>query len=67
MGIRSEVLNIDFSVRDEVRVVSGALAGKQGKVESIDLQKGEAKILIDMLGSLVPMEVELSQLEKVEY
>ncbi|MBS5115768.1 MAG: transcription termination/antitermination protein NusG [Erysipelotrichaceae bacterium] len=67
MGIRSEVLNIDFSVGDEVRVVSGALAGKQGKVESIDLQKGEAKILIDMLGSLVPMEVELSQLEKVEY
>lgn len=67
MGIKTDVLNIDFTVRDEVRVVSGPLEGKQGKVESIDLQKGEAKILVDLLGSLVPMEVDLSLLEKVEY
>ncbi len=67
MGIRSDVLNINFTIRDNVRVVSGPLMGKEGKVESIDLQKGEAKLLINMFGSLVPMGVELTLLEKVEY
>lgn len=67
MGIRSEIVNLNFGVGDDVKVISGPMANKIGKVEVIDMDKQEAKILVDMLGTLVPMEVELSQLEKVEY
>lgn len=67
MGIRSEIVNLNFVVGDDVKVISGPMANKIGKVEVIDMDKQEAKILVDMLGTLVPMEVELSQLEKVEY
>lgn len=67
MGIRSEIVNLNFGLGDDVKVVSGPMANKIGKVEVIDMDKQEAKILIDMMGTLVPMEIELAQLEKMEY
>ena len=39
---------------------------KSGRVESIDMEKETAKILIDFLGNLTPMEIDLVQLEKAE-
>ena len=66
MGIKSDVVNIDFGVGDHVRVVDGPLKDKEGKVDSIDMTKQEAKVLVDMLGTLVSMEVDLALLEKVE-
>ena len=47
-------------------MLSGPFAGKQGKVEEIDLEKEVATVLVDFLGNSTPMEVELVQLEKVE-
>ena len=35
-------------------------------VESIDLEKETAKVLVDFLGNLTPMEIELVQLEKAD-
>lgn len=65
MGIKTSQIQIEFEVGDEVKVVSGPFAGKTGKVESIDFEKEVAKVLVDFLGNLTPMEVELLQLEKV--
>ena len=66
MGIKTSQAEVDFGVGDEVRVVSGPFAGKQGKVESIDHEKEEASVLIDFLGNQNLMEIGLVQLEKVE-
>ncbi len=66
MGIKTDVVNIDFAVGDEVVVTGGPAEGKQGKVEAIDMTKQIAKIYINMLGSLVKTEVELGMLKKVE-
>lgn len=66
MGIKTSQVEVDFGVGDEVRVVSGPFAGKQGKVESIDYEKEEASVLIDFLGNQNLMEIGLVQLEKVE-
>lgn len=66
MGIKTSQVEVDFGVGDEVRVVSGPFAGKQGKVESIDHEKEEASVLIDFLGNQNLMEIGLVQLEKVE-
>ncbi|WP_296884099.1 KOW motif-containing protein, partial [Thomasclavelia sp.] len=51
---------------DEVNVISGPFAGKSGKVESIDTEKESAKVLIDFLGNLTPIEIDLVQLEKAD-
>ena len=48
MGIRSEIVNLNFGVGDDVKVISGPMANKIGKVEVIDMDKQEAKILVDM-------------------
>lgn len=64
MGIQTSQLTVDFEVGDEVNIVTGPFTGKTGKVESIDLEREIAKVLVDFLGNLTPMEVELIQLEK---
>lgn len=66
MGIQTSQLEVDFEVGDDVKVLSGPFAGKQGKVEEIDIEKEVATVLVDFLGNSTPMEVELVQLEKVE-
>ena len=63
MGISTSI-EVDYAQGDEVNVISGPFAGKSGTVESIDLEKETAKVLIDFLGNLTPMEVELTALEK---
>lgn len=64
MGLQTSTIEIDYGVGDEVNVITGPFAGKTGKVDAIDMEKETAKVLIDFLGNLTPMEVELVQLEK---
>jgi transcription termination/antitermination factor NusG len=63
MGIRTSV-EVNYTVGDEVTVLSGPMAGKTGKVESIDLEKETATVLIEFLGNVTPVDIELIQLEK---
>ena len=65
-GIQTSKIEVNFEVGDEVKVLSGPFAGKQGKVESIDQEKEVATVLVDFLGNSTPMEVELIQLEKAD-
>ncbi|WP_249029177.1 transcription termination/antitermination protein NusG [Tannockella kyphosi] len=64
MGLKTAV-DLDFTVGDEVNIIQGPFVGKSGRVESIDMEKEIAKVLVDFLGNLTPMEVELVQLEKM--
>ena len=66
MGIKTSQIEINYEVEDDVKVLSGPFAGREGKVDSIDQEKETAIVLVDFLGNLTPMEVELIQLEKVE-
>lgn len=66
MGIQTSLVEINYGEGDEVKVLSGPFAGKQGKVESIDREKEVATVLVDFLGNATPMEMELIQLEKVD-
>lgn len=66
MGLSTSRIEVDYAAGDEVNVISGPFAGKSGKVESIDLEKETAKVLVDFLGNLTPMEIELVQLEKAD-
>ncbi len=66
MGIQSSKVEIDYAVGDEVKVLAGPFSDKQGIVESIDMDKELAVVLVDFLGNQTPVEIELMQLEKVE-
>ncbi len=66
MSIKTSQIEINYEVGDDVKVLSGPFAGREGKVDSIDQEKETAIVLVDFLGNSTPMEVELIQLEKVE-
>lgn len=66
MGISTSQLEINYEVGDDVKIMSGPFAGKEGRVDSIDRDKEVATVLVDFLGNATPMEVELVQLEKVD-
>lgn len=66
MGIQTSKVEVDFAVGDEVKVLSGPFADKQGKVEEIDEERELAVVLVNFLGNATPVEIELVQLEKIE-
>ena len=72
MGLRFGVLlqeagnEVDFVEGDYVEVLAGPFASKSGKVESIDKEKETATVLVDFLGNITPIDMELIQLKKIE-
>ena len=66
MGLSSTKVEVDFQEGDEVDVIDGPFVGKRGKVESIDTEKEIAKVLVDFLGNLTQVDIELTQLKKVD-
>lgn len=68
MGLEEEVkkvYKIDFEVGDRVAVKSGVFEGFSGEVQSINKEKGMAKINIYMFGDRETlMDIEVSQIEK---
>ena len=66
MGLSSTTVEVDFQEGDEVDVIDGPFVGKRGKVESIDTEKEIAKVLVDFLGNLTQVDIELTQLQKVD-
>ena len=66
MGLQASSIEIDYAEGDEVKIVTGPFAGRSGKVDFIDMERETARVLVDFLGNLTPMEVELVQLEKLD-
>lgn len=66
MGVKTEI-EVDFEEGDEVNIFNGPFAGKIGKVEYIDREKETARVLVEMLGGVRPITVDVAHLQKVEY
>jgi len=56
---------VSYMPGDSVRVIAGAFADFNGKVESIDYERNRVKVLINIFGRETPVELELDQIEKV--
>lgn len=50
-------------IGDEVRIIAGAFAGQNGKIDDIDFQKGTVKVLIDFFGRLTPAELDFTEVK----
>ena len=66
MGVQTTAVEIDFGVGDYVEVLAGPFADKSCKVESIDKDIETSTVLVDFLGNLTPIDLELIQLKKIE-
>jgi len=65
MGFEATVINVNYDVKDTVKVVNGPLAGFIGTVQEINKEKSKVKVIVSMFGRETPVELEFSQVEKM--
>ena len=66
MGFDSVSVNIDYDVSDNVRILGGPLDGYTGIVKEIKKDKNKVIVLVSMFGRETPVEVEFSQVQKLD-
>ena len=65
MGFDEVPVNVDYDINDSVQVLNGPLEGFVGTVQEINKEKQKVKVLVSMFGRETPVELEFSQVQKV--
>lgn len=65
MGVEEFEPVVDYSVGDNVRVVSGPLENFIGIVEEINMEKRKVRVSVSMFGRETPVELELVQIQRI--
>ena len=66
MGVKLDI-ELAFEEGDEVTICNGTFNGQIGRVEHIDHDKEQARVLVNMRNGDVPITIDVSYLKKVEY
>ena len=66
-GETSPRIDIDFKVGEVVEVKGGSFDGQQGEIAEIDYEHGKVKVMLEVLGRLTPVEVEHTEITKIDY
>ena len=65
MGMSRLEVNTDLKEGTLVKVISGPFSGMEGKVDSVDQDNNKLIVLLDLFGQETSVEVEFSQIEKI--
>lgn len=65
MGMKENVMEVDFEEKESVRVTDGPFTDFTGTIENIDLDKQKVKVHVNMFGRETPVELEFSQIAKL--
>lgn len=65
MGMDKQETEIDFELKETVKVKEGPFADFSGKIEEIDMDKQKVKVHVNMFGRETPVELDFSQIEKI--
>lgn len=65
MGVIEPKVKVDFIIGEHVRVTSGPFDNFVGNVDEIYPDKGKLKVMVSMFGRETPVELEFSQVEKL--
>lgn len=57
---------VKWNKGDTVRVLTGPFAELTGKIEEVNLEKERLKVMIELFGRDTPVELEFTQVEKME-
>ena len=66
MGFEDIPIKIDYSVNDNVQILGGPLNGYTGIVQEINKEKKKVRVLVSMFGRETPVELEFSQVQKID-
>ena len=65
MGVEEPKHNIDFEIGEVISITDGPFKGFDGSIAEIDTQKGKVKVMANMLGRDMPIELDALQVRKV--
>lgn len=65
MGMSRLEVNTDLKEGTLVKVISGPFSGMEGKIDSVDKDNSKLIVLLDLFGQETSVEVEFSQIEKI--
>ena len=65
MGFELTEVNVDYDINDSVKILNGPLENFVGVVQEINKEKHKVKVLVSMFGRETPVELEFSQVQKV--
>lgn len=65
MGMNDSVVQLDFEMKENVRVTDGPFSNFTGTIEHIDMDKQKIKVHVNMFGRETPVELDFSQIEKL--
>lgn len=65
MGVEEPKYTIELSSGDPVKVTDGPFKDFDGRVESVDEEKGKIKVLVNMFGRETPVELDYLQVKKL--
>ena len=66
MGVEDASISVDYDVNDSVQILNGPFKDSIGTVQEINKEKHKVKVLISMFGRETPVELEFSQIQKVD-
>jgi len=67
MGLIEEVpIKVDYAVNDNVQILGGPLNNYTGVVQEINKEKKKVRVLVSMFGRETPVELEFSQVQKID-
>ncbi len=66
MGFEKVPVNVDYGIDDNVRILGGPLDGYTGIVKEIKKEKNKVVVLVSMFGRETPVELEFSQIQKLD-
>ena len=67
MGIVRQEVQVPYQVGDNVKIIDGTLKDFVGTVEEIDLHRGKVRVIASMFGRETPVELDLEQVQVLEY
>ena len=67
LGVDKKLIEVSFAVGDSIKVIDGPLEGFIGTVDEIDLDKSKVRVIVSMFGRETPVELELDQVEQMDY
>ena len=59
-------ISVDVEIGDKVEIIDGPLEGTIGTVSTVNADASTATVMVEMFGREAPVELELSQMRKVE-
>ncbi len=57
---------INLQIQQRVRLKTGPFSNFEGVVSAIDRERGKLKVLVDMFGRETPVDIDYTQVEKIE-